>query len=205
VSTPDRGEQLAVAVCRLSLDPTRGRIGQRSRVGIALRAAQLAQLALDGRLGGDRFPIALGASDTGTPLLDSVHRAVADRPATPWRRWFSHTGADLRAVSEQLMTQRRWIRDGARLVDVDSAATLAQSVRIEQLTRGGEPPDTVADRVLILLLYGAGSVGGAPRPRAELALVARWLEAGTPSAVEAAVRHGLRAMKRQALLGVVSR
>ena len=72
-------EPLGVAVCRLSLDPVRGRVRHPIQVGVAIRAALFVELALAGRLVGARWPEAIGDSDTGAMMLDSVHSAVANR------------------------------------------------------------------------------------------------------------------------------
>ncbi|MDQ1721433.1 MAG: hypothetical protein QOI26_1167, partial [Pseudonocardiales bacterium] len=94
---PGDTEELALAVCRLSLNPARGRLRHPHQVGIAVRAALFTELAGAGRLVGIRQPEAVGESDTGNPLADALHRAVAERRPAAGKRWYSHVDADRRA------------------------------------------------------------------------------------------------------------
>ena len=177
---------LGLAVCRLSLDPERGRIRHGNRVGIGIRGAVFAELILDGRIGGLSWPKAVGAAETGDRMPDAVHAAVRGRQKTNWKRWFAHVGADLDAASAELIRLGVWHRDpSGRLRDADPGLRLAQSDRIAQVVdvaRSGSggavfgelPPE---DAAVALLATGAGLLGGRPRPRAALAQFDRVLPA----------------------------
>src|SRR4051812_13127207 len=104
---PSDAEQLALAVCRLSWAAP-GRVRHPHQVGIAVRAALFAELARAGRVVGRLRPEAVGESDTGNPLTDALHRAVASRRPALWTRWYSHVDADRQAATEALVASGRW-------------------------------------------------------------------------------------------------
>ncbi|MDQ2958498.1 MAG: GPP34 family phosphoprotein [Actinomycetota bacterium] len=172
---PGLSEPLGVAVCRLSLDPVRGRIRHPMQVGIAIRAAMFAELALSGRVVGARWPEAVGDSETGAGLLDSVHTAVANRRPTGWKRWFSHVDADRDATSQQLFDSGRWRQEGRRIVDSDPGATVLDQQKIRQLLALKEPPADLQTTILTLLVGGSGGAGGRPSPRRCRKLAKDWL------------------------------
>lgn len=167
-------EPLGITVCRLSLDPARGRIRHQLQVGIAIRAAMFTELTLAGRLVGRRWPEAIGEASTGSPLLDSVHAAVANRRPTPWKRWFSHVDADREAATAQLLESGRWRAEGRRLVDTDAGSTIVEQQRVRQLVALDKPPDDLESAVLVLLLAGSGGPSR-PTPRRSRKLTKEWL------------------------------
>ncbi|MGI8664548.1 MAG: GPP34 family phosphoprotein [Jatrophihabitans sp.] len=167
-------DSLGVTICRLSLDPVRGRIRHPMQVGIAIRAAMFVDLALSGRLVGQRWPEAIGSSDLDDPLLNAVHRAVSDRAAAPWRRWYSHVDADREAAVTALTTSGRWQRTDRRILDSDPGSTVVDQQRFRQLYLAGEVPDDLETAVVALLLGGAGGVGW-PTPRRTRRLAKQWL------------------------------
>lgn len=228
----DPGYALALTVCRLALEPTSGRIRHTGRVGIAVRGALFAELALAGRLIGIRAPRALDASDvTGEPA-DSLHKAVVAHRIKPYKRWFSHTTVDveaaLRALARhQLITPAE--HGGWR--DIDPGLVAEQSVQASQLVamtptqglgrtffgrarlagpasaRPDRPSVPTEDAVVALLATGAGLGGGRPRPRAALASLNGLLPPSDDvriATARAAVHFSLRAVRGQAGLRFLS-
>ena len=208
---PGGTEQLALAVCRLSLHPVRGRVRNPHQVGIAVRAALFTELAGAGRLVGIRWPQAVGDSDTGNPLPDALHRAVAGRRPTPWRRWYGHVDADRKAATEALVAGGRWRPESGRLADEDPGATLLQQQRVAELLAAKQAPDSL-DLTLLVLLAGGHGVGLArPGPRRSRRLARSWLEPHLRSAghggdaTVAAVNAALIAMRRASTFPFLSR
>jgi hypothetical protein len=176
MTQPDPPEPLALAVCRLALDPVRGQLRRPDQVGIAVRAALFADLAGSGRLVGTRWPQAIGESDTGDPLPDALHRAVAGRRPTAWKRWYSHVDADRTAATEALVATGRWRSEAGRLVDRNPGSTAAEQQRVAALLAGQQPPDTLELTLLVLLCGGHGAGQGRPAPRRSRKLVTPWLQ-----------------------------
>ena len=208
---PEQTEQLALAVCRLALNPARGRLRRPYHVGIAVRAALFTELAGAGRLIGLHHPEAIGESDTGNPLPDALHRAVAGRRPAAWRRWYSHVDADRQAATDALIASGRWRLEGRRLVDVDPASTVLQQQRVAELLGAKQAPDTLDMTLLVLLAggYGAGSLR--PGPRRSRRLAKPWLEPQLRTAGHggdatlAALRGAFRAMRRANTIPFTSR
>jgi hypothetical protein len=167
-------EPLGLSVCRLSLDPVRGRIKHPHQAGIAIRAAMFTDLARAGRLVGRQWPEAIGESDTGSDLLDAVHAAVAGRRPTRWKRWFSHVDADRAAATRVLVDSGRWRLDGRRIVDSDPGSTVVDQQTIRAFLQAPEPPEDLTSAILTLLIGGCGGAGR-PAPRRSRKLARQWL------------------------------
>ncbi len=199
---PRQADPLALTVCRLSLDPVRGRLRRPHQVGIAVRAAIFTELAGTGRLVGSRAPEAVGDSDTGNPLPDAVHRAVAERRTTSWKRWYSHVDADRTAVTDALVAAGRWSSEAGRLVDLDPGSTVLEQQRIRQLLTARQLPQSLELALLVLLAGGHGAGPGRPAPRRSRRLVKPWLQPHLTTAgrggdaTMAAVEAALVAMRR---------
>ena len=201
-------EPLGVTICRLSIDPVRGRVRHPLQVGIAIRTAMFLELALSGRLVGQNWPEAVGPSDTGNKLPDSVHRAVAGRRSIGWRRWFSHVTADRVAATDYLLDAEVWRREGNRLVDPRAGETVLRQREIARAMSAGELPGDLYTLLVYLLVSGAGGCGRpAPRRAWRLAKVALppLLPGQGGAAGYAAVRTGLRAIRRAATFRMFSR
>jgi hypothetical protein len=199
---PRDTQQLALAVCRLSLNPVRGRLRHPHQVGIAVRAALFTDLAASGRLVGVHHPQALGESDTGSPLADALHRAVAGRRPAAWRRWYSHVDADREAATAALIADGRWRSEGNRLVDRDPGTTVLEQQRVVELLAAKLAPDSLEQVLLVLLAGGHGAGAARPGPRRSRRLAKSWLEPHLRSAghggdaTVAAVNAALVAMRR---------
>lgn len=208
--TPADTEELALAVCRLSLNQ-RGRLLHPHQVGIAVRAALFSELGRTGRLVGRIRPEAIGESDTGRPLADALHRAVANRRPALWKRWFSHVDADRQAATEALVAAGRWHTEGRRLVDADPGSTLLQQQRVLELLTTNQAPDTLDLALLVLLAGGHGAGLERPAPRHSRKLARQWLEPHLRTAGHggdatlAAVHYALTAMRRAQPVPFVSR
>jgi hypothetical protein len=206
-AVPDPVGSMAITVCRLAIDPHHGRLNHRNRVGIAVRGALFAELALTQRLRGERLPRAIGDSERTGELADSLHRAVAQRPATNFKRWFSHTGADVEAALRTLRKQELVRSDEAgQLRDADPGLAAEQALRINELLALSSAKQAVPieDAVVALLATGAGIAGGRPRPRLALARLDQLLPPVTEdvhdgrASARAAVRQSLIAVRRAA-------
>jgi hypothetical protein len=204
-------EQLALAVCRLGLNPARGRLRHPREVGIAVRAALFTELANTGRLIGGHHPQAVGEADTGDPLADALHRAVAGRRPASWRRWYNHVDADSRAATEALVAAGRWRLDGRRLVDLDAASTVLQQQRVAELLAAKQAPETLDLALLVLLAGGHGAGAMRPGPRRSRRLARPWLEPQLRTAGHggdatlAALRGAFAAMRRANVIPFLSR
>jgi Golgi phosphoprotein 3 (GPP34) len=201
-------EPLGVTVCRLCLDPVRGRIRHPLQVGIAIRAAMFAELTLAGRVIGRTWPQAVGESRTGNPLPDSVHRAVADRRPTQWRRWFNHVQADRKAAVDYLVQSGRWQLDGKRIVDPQAAETVREQQEVLRSINAGDPPEDLHTMVVRLLVAAAGGAGR-PAPVRTWRVGKVWLTQRLPEgpnhATYLAMRAGFRAIRRAATFRLFSR
>jgi hypothetical protein len=208
----DQADSLALTVCRLGLDPASGRLRHRGQLGVAIRGALFVELALDGRLAGERMPRPLGDSESGVRMPDAVHRALGGRALTPWKRWFSHTNADLKAATAELIRSGAWRAETkGRFFDNEAGFTLAQGERVDRYLSSTAVPAELDDAVVALLIGGAGLFGGKPRPRRQLSsvdlLLRPLLHEGLPQpeTVRAAVRACLRAMRGRGRLPLSSR
>jgi hypothetical protein len=204
-------DQLSLSVCRLALDPVRGRIRHQHQVGIAVRAALFAELIADGRLVGGRWPEPVGESDTGNPLPDAVHRAVAARGPAAWKRWYSHVEADRTAATEALLASGRWRLQDGRLVDEDAGSTVTEQQRVRALLAARTPPEELPVSLLVLLVGGYGVGGSRPAPRRSHKLVKSWLEpqlrtfGRAGDATVASMTAALVAMRRANTIPLLSR
>jgi len=211
MSEPDEPlAPLGLEVCRLALDLGRGRIGHPRQVGIAIRAANFVELALDGRLVGRNWPEAQGDSETGQAMPDAVHRTVIDLGPIRWRHWFNHVDADRRAATGRLVTAGTWREEGRRLVDLTDGRTLVDQQRVRLAFEQDEPPATVREATLVLLLGGAGG-SYRPMPRRARGLTRTWLppllrtSGRGGDAIGSAVLHALAQMVRAAPVRMLSR
>ncbi|MCO5968548.1 GOLPH3/VPS74 family protein [Actinoallomurus soli] len=95
----------------LAYDPDKERMTARSRLGLVLRAAALADLYLDQRLADDDGKVKVAAArPTGDPVLDAVLRQIADAGPRSWRRWVrAGERRIVREVRDQL-EKERWIK-----------------------------------------------------------------------------------------------
>src|ERR1700761_5939755 len=97
-------ESLPARLYLLAYDIKKNRVTARSRLGLVLRAAALADLYLAGRvtdengkarLTGDRHP-------TGDPLLDAMLQQLAEQRPRSWQGWISSGQPAVRTVRAQL-------------------------------------------------------------------------------------------------------
>jgi len=192
VTASSQAEPIGVSVCRLCLDPVRGRFRHPLQVGIAIRAGMFAELTLAGRVIGRNWPEAVGESRTGNPLPDAVHRAVSTRRPTNWRRWYGHVQADRNAAVEYLVQSGRWQRDGKRIVDPQAAETVLEQQEILRAINAGEQPDDLREMAVRLLVAAAGA-GGRPAPKRTWRVAKVWLTQRLPEGPNHAAYHGMRA------------
>jgi hypothetical protein len=179
---------------------------------VAIRGALFVDLALSGRLAGARMPRVIGESETGTRLADAVHRSVAGRAPTPWRRWYSHTGADVRAATEELISSGLWrSAERGRFADTNPELTAAQGERVRQFAAGLAVPADLDDAVVSLFATGAGLLGDKPRPRRQLLAMRDVVgpllptEPAEREVVQAAITATLKALRNRGRMPLSSR
>jgi hypothetical protein len=200
---------IGLTICRLSLDTSHGAVRHRTQVGIAIRAGLFVDLTLAGRLRGDRWPSPVdsyGAAVDGTdgatdpegedtahaPMTESLLQAVLQRGPTNWKRWYSHTGADVDGAVRALTRDGRFRADPAGRLSHDEPDRIAELILrvtavMEAAPAGGpiggrlgplatpgvrEAPSTgvnLADAAVALLATAAGMAGQRPHPRQALA------------------------------------
>lgn len=202
------GYALGLTVCRLALDQTSGRIRHAARVGIAIRGALFAELALAGRLTGSHVPRAVGESELSGEPADSLHRAVAERRSHQFKRWFSYTRADADAALRALARHELIVpTDNGGWRDAQPGLVAEQIVKVSDLA--ALEALTTEEAVVALLATAAGLAGGSPRPRAALSAAGRLLP--PISALDerqvttrAAVLSSLRAIRRQGGIRLLS-
>lgn len=202
------GYGLGLTVCRLALDQASGRIRHAGRVGIAIRGALFAELALAGRLTGSHVPRAVGDSAlTGEPA-DSLHRAVAAGRSHQFRRWFSYTKADVDAALRALARHELIVpTDSGGWRDTQPGLVAEQILKVSDLTK--LEALSTEEAVVALLATAAGLAGGNPRPRTALSAAGRLLppiSALDERQVTArtAVLASLRAIRRQGGIRLLS-
>jgi hypothetical protein len=164
---PDR---IAVDLLRMARNPVTGRIGRRATLDISLRAALLAELALNGKLVDEVNSPALTSSEpTGDRIFDAILRTVEARPNVTWRRWFRHVSADRAALCAELIDAGRWERKqgwAAAFNDAEPEEAQAIAFELERVARFERAPKDSREAVLTLLAICSGAVGRRPRPAA---------------------------------------
>src|SRR5207302_5279428 len=94
------------------------------------------------------------------------------RALTPWKRWFSHTNADLTTATAELVRAGSWRAEAkGRFFDNQAGFTLAQGERVDRYLSMTAIPAELDDAVVALLIGGAGLFGGRPQPRRQLSSV----------------------------------
>lgn len=169
------GDRIATDLLRTAVDSDRTLV-TRHGLAICLRAALLAELALDGALGDTgKAPVAVDEAPVGDPILAAVHRTVANRPKVAWKRWYRHVDVDLTALTDDLVGRGTWTDLGGRLgrqsfLDRDADGALAIGLRARAVGLGEEPPESAREAVLGVLAVSCGGVHGAARPKATVHL-----------------------------------
>jgi hypothetical protein len=74
----------------LAFDPATGKLGNRSRLGLMLRAAALADLQLAGRLTDDDGRVVATAGPTSSPLVAHVLTQIQAGSRKRWKYWIEH-------------------------------------------------------------------------------------------------------------------
>lgn len=162
-------DRIATSLLRAGLDPRTGRWSRPRSLGIGLRAALLADLALAGAIRDDDRAPSVSGPAPADPLLAAVHRAIAARPRVAWRRWYRHVEADRRALTDELIEQHRWSvrpshRMRRRFTDQDGAAAAALGQRAVAVGAGEAAATDPSEAVLGLLVALTGAVSGRRQP-----------------------------------------
>lgn len=169
------GDRIATDLLRTAVDRDKTLV-TRHGLPICLRAALLAELALDGAIGDTgRAPLATGDAPVGDPILAAVHRTVSARPKVAWKRWYRHVEVDLTALSDELVGRGTWTDLGGRLgrksfLDREADVALEVALRARAVGLGEEPPESAREAVLGVLVVSCGGVAGPARPKAAIGL-----------------------------------
>jgi hypothetical protein len=164
---PDR---IAVDLLRMARDPATGRIRHRGALDISLRAALLAELALNGKIVDEiNAPALTSGEPTGDRIFDAILRTVQERPNVTWRRWFRHVRVDREALCAELIEAGRWEPSRswhAAFSDAKPEEAQAIAFEIQRIARFERAPRDSREAVLTLLAIASGAVGRRPRPAA---------------------------------------
>lgn len=163
--------RLATQLLLLARNPDTGRLRKPRNLDIGLRAALLADLALQGRIAEQaRGPILVAPGDTGDRILDAVARTVGQRPDVHWWRWFRHVRDDRTALVDELLASGRWVRRGGGVRpaydDTDAVASAALAHTIGRVVDKQVQPGDARQAFLASLTVMTGALTGRPRPRA---------------------------------------
>ncbi|GHE82293.1 hypothetical protein GCM10017786_11360 [Amycolatopsis deserti] len=154
----DRPDSLAARLFLLAYDTEKKRLVSRSELGIALRAAALADLVLGGYLadhGGKAAPA--GPAPGLDPVLELVLREITDSPPRSWRRWVSRSASRIVPLVREHLAAESVIKvDSRRVLGLfpvhritlprpHETKRMAEEVR--RTVRGGQPASRVDPRL----------------------------------------------------------
>jgi hypothetical protein len=162
--------RLATQLLLIARNPHSGRLRHRGVLDIALRAALLTELVLDGRIthesGG---PVVISPGKSGDRILDAVASTVERRPNVSWWRWFRHVRSDRQVLIAELIESDRWTqrRGGLRPAydDTDEGAALALSFETMRVADKQVVAKDARQGALAILTVMSGASGRHPRPR----------------------------------------
>jgi hypothetical protein len=170
---------VAARVAALCLD-ARGRPGQWSVCGPAVRAGLLLDLALAGRVAQTADSIVVDRSPTGSAAADRLLAAIAVEPERVLDGWLDDGPAGLRDVADVEVDAGRWHRQRLRWRR-DRYVPDRERLDIDR-TRDPGGPDarwTAEDAAVVAVALSAGLRGGGPlQPDAALVAAtgaAAWL------------------------------
>ncbi len=163
--------RLATQLLLIARNPDTGRLRRPGNLDIGLRAALLADLALQGRITEQvRGPVLAVPGETGDRILDAVARTVGSRPDVHWWRWFRHVRADREALVAELVQSGRWVRRSGGLRpaydDTDAVASSALAYATLRVAEKRVAPADARQAFLASLTVMTGALTGRPRPRA---------------------------------------
>lgn len=170
---PEPPDRMATDVLRLARHPLTGRVRGGGSVDIALRAALLTDLVLDGRIThdgrGPRLTAPEAAEPTGDKIADSLVRTVARRSGVPWWRWYRHVQVDRVALTEELVELGVWTPKGdgprAGYEDVEPDYGPALGVDLAEV-RLREDTSDIRQALLAIIVHLSGADGQRPQPKA---------------------------------------
>ncbi|NUS13004.1 MAG: hypothetical protein HOY69_16665 [Streptomyces sp.] len=178
----------------------RSRIRSPQRLGFALRAAELAELALAGRIevGEQRIEVR-DRTRVGTPRLDNVlHVLATSKPPPDLKTWLRGTPRSLtaeyvsRLQDQKVVRVRRWRDRGGRtrhdILSVDMARRAALLARLDAAVRGGDAGNDVALAVLAQAAGLAHAIHPGLRGVAGRRRMAALADAGHSAALAAAAQ-----------------
>ena len=164
---PDR---IATDLLRMARNPVSGRLRHESSLEVALRAALLAEMALNGQVVDQlNSPSLVGDEPTGDRIVDAIRRAVGQRPNVIWLRWFRHVRVDRKALCAELVDSGRWeARPGWRTAFTDAKPDEALVLGFEtnRVATYDRAPADAREAVLAVLAVACGATGARPRPAA---------------------------------------
>ena len=170
---PEPPDRMATDLLRLARHPLTGRVRGGGTIDIALRAALLSDLVLDGRITHDgRGPRLTGedaAEPTGDRIADALVRTVARRSGVPWWRWYRHVQVDRVALTEELVEAGVWTRTGsgprATYEDVEPEYGPALGIELREVVTQEDTSD-VRRALLAIIVHLSGADGQRAQPKA---------------------------------------
>jgi Golgi phosphoprotein 3 (GPP34) len=165
---PDR---IATDLLRMARNPVSGRLRHQASLEVAVRAALLAEMALNGQVIDQvNAPTLVGDDEpTGDRIVDAIRRAVEQRPNVMRLRWFRHVRVDRRALCAELVESGRWEpQPGWRTAFTDAKPdeALALGFETKRVANYERAPADAREAVLAVLAVACGATGARPRPTA---------------------------------------
>jgi len=164
---PDR---IATDLLRMARNPVSGRLRHQASLEVAIRAALLAEMALNGQVVDQvNAPSVVSDEPTGDRIVDAIRRAVEQRPNVMWLRWFRHVRVDRKALCAELVESGRWEpRPGwrAAFTDAKPDEALVLGFETNRVATYDRAPADAREAVLAVLAVACGATGTRPRPAA---------------------------------------
>jgi hypothetical protein len=157
---------LPARVYLLAHDPEKHKLASGDRIGLALRAAALAELYLGGHLSDDNGrPKATGLPVKGDPLLAELLHLVAGAKPMPWHRWISKEESKFRAKVRDQLAHQKFIRveprrilgifPSERIIMRENRPVAQLRQTVSRTLRGGEAQPDKHDAAMTALVAEA--------------------------------------------------
>ncbi len=210
-TTPAVPRRMATDLLRMARHPRTGRVRRGGTLDIALRAALLCDLVLDGRVvdtgRAPAVPDDEAAEPVGDHIADTLVRTIDRRPDVAWWRWYRHVRVDREALTKELVESGVWTPTGGvgpmvSYDDVEPSRGPALGFELNGVLESRDASD-LRRSLLAMLMYLSGADGRSSHPRAlrrDLKEYAQTVRSGGPTARSAmAAVHGCTIRMRRRL------